>query len=81
MPLLGLTLIEQVILTARKAGLTDFFVITGYNSEKVTKHLEQFARARNINITTINNYDWKKENGVSVLKAKEHIKESLSQLQ
>ena len=75
-PLLGLSLIERVILTARKAGLTDFYVIIGYNREKISKHLEKFSRARNIKITTINNYDWKKENGISVLKAKKHIKEN-----
>ncbi len=75
-PLLGLPLIERVILTAHKAGLTDFYVVTGYNGKKINKHLEQFSRTRNIKITTINNNDWKKENGISVLKAKEHIKEN-----
>jgi len=75
-PLLGLPLIERVILTAHKAGFTDFYVVTGYNREKINKHLEQFSRIRNIKITTINNNDWKKENGISVLKAKEHIKEN-----
>jgi len=76
LPLLGLPLIERVILTAHKAGLTNFYVVTGYNGEKINKHLEQFSRARNIKITTINNNDWKKENGISVLKAKKHIKEN-----
>jgi len=75
-PLLSLPLIERVILTAHKAGLTDFYVVTGYNGEKINKHLEQFSRIRNIKITTINNNDWKKENGISVLKAKDHIKEN-----
>ncbi|GAI90501.1 unnamed protein product, partial [marine sediment metagenome] len=31
---LGLSLIERVILTAKNAGLTDFYVVTGYNGEK-----------------------------------------------
>ncbi len=34
-PLLGLPLIERVILTAQKSGLTDFYVVTGYNGEEV----------------------------------------------
>ncbi len=74
-PLLGIPLIERVILTAHKAGLTDFYVVTGYNEEKINKHLELFSRARNISITTINNDDWKKENGISVLQAKDYLKE------
>jgi len=74
-PLLGVPLIERVILTANKAGLTDFYVVVGYNKEKVKKHLKQFSKARNINIATINNDDWRKENGISVLKAKDFIKE------
>ena len=28
-------LIERVILTAQKSGLTDFYVVTGYNGEEV----------------------------------------------
>jgi len=34
-PLLGLSLIERVILTAKNASLTDFYVVTGYNGEEV----------------------------------------------
>lgn len=75
-PLLGLSLIQRVILTAYSTGLTDFYVVTGYNGEEINAHLKQFSRARNIKITTINNSDWEKENGISVLKAKEHIKEN-----
>lgn len=73
-PLLGMSLIERVILTARKAGLTDFYVVTGYDGEKVKEHLEKFSKARNISITTINNDEWKRENGISVLKAKSFIR-------
>ena len=75
-PLLGLSLIERVILTAQKAGLTDFYVVIGYNGNKVKKHLKNFSQTRNINITTIDNDDWKKENDISVLKAKDFIKEN-----
>ena len=73
-PLLGMPLIEHVILTAHKAGLTDFYVVTGYDREKVKEYLEKFSKVRNISITTINNDEWKRENGISVLKAKSFIK-------
>ncbi|TET67008.1 MAG: nucleotidyltransferase, partial [Candidatus Aminicenantes bacterium] len=52
-PILGLSLIERVILIAKDAGLTDFYVVTGYNGEKVRQYLNRFDQSRNINITHI----------------------------
>lgn len=75
-PLLGLSLIERVILTAKKSGLTDFYVVTGYNGEKVKQYLDRFSQSRNINITHITNEEWEKGNGISVLKAKKLLNEN-----
>ncbi len=75
-PLLGLALIERVILTARKCGLNDFYVVIGYVGEKIKKHLEKFSKLHCINITYITNNEWDKENGISVLKAKDFIKDN-----
>ena len=72
-PLLGLPLIERVILTASKSGFDDFYVVTGYNGEKVRQHLTKFSQVRNIKINHINNEEWEKGNGLSVLKAKKFI--------
>ncbi len=74
--LLGLSLIERVILTAKKGGLTDFYVVTGYNGEKVRQHLDRLSQNRGIKINHIINDDWEKENGISVLKAKDTLKEN-----
>jgi len=68
---LGLTLIERAILTAQSCGLTEFYVVTGCNGEKVRTFLDKFSQEKNLNITNIINEDWEKENGLSVLKAKE----------
>ncbi len=59
MPLLGLPLIERVILTAQKSGLTDFYVVIGYNGKKVRQHLNRFSKSKNINIAHITNEEWK----------------------
>ena len=75
-PLLGLTLIERVILTANESGLTDFYVVTGYNGEKVKRFLDGFRQSRDINITHITNEEWEKGNGISVLKAKKLLHEN-----
>ncbi len=72
-PLLGLSLIERVILTANRAGVTDFCVVTGFNGEKVRKFLDGLAQRKRVNITHVVNEEWEKGNGVSVLKAREAL--------
>jgi CDP-L-myo-inositol myo-inositolphosphotransferase len=74
--LLELPLIERVILTAEGAGLSDFYVVTGYNGEKLRNHLDQFSHDRAIEIHHLINNQWEKENGLSVLKAKGEIEEN-----
>lgn len=75
-PLMGLSLIERVILTAKKVGIIDFYVVTGHNGEKVRKYLTEFSNSKNLKITHIINEEWEKGNGLSVLKAKKLLKEN-----
>jgi len=74
-PIMGLALIERVILTAKNAGLTDFYVVTGYNGERVRQHLNRFGQSRDIDITHITNEEWERGSGLSVLKAKKLFNE------
>ncbi len=48
---LGLSLIERTILTAQSCGLTEFYVVTGYNGHKVRGFLDKFSQEKNLNIT------------------------------
>ena len=74
--LLGLPLIERVILSAQRAGLRDFTVVTGYDGEKLRDFLDQLAVRRGIHIDTVANEQWKSEgNGRSVLAAKDLLTE------
>lgn len=74
-PILGLPLIERVIRSAAKAGLNDFYVVTGYNGEKVTRFLDDLAARCGARITPIYNDAWEQENGLSVLMARDFLKE------
>lgn len=74
-PVYGTALIERVISYAHIAGITQFFVVIGYNAEKVKNHLNSISKREKIKIHFIYNNKWNKENGVSVLKAKNHMKE------
>jgi CDP-L-myo-inositol myo-inositolphosphotransferase len=71
--LLGVRLIERVILTASRAGLDDFTVVTGYEGDRVGKFLDRLAARRGLQITHLVNKDWQASNGLSVLTAKNEL--------
>jgi len=73
-PLFGIPLIERVIRCAIEAGADDFFVVTGYQGEGVRGFLDHLAERLGIGITPIVNEDWEKENGLSVLKARDYLR-------
>jgi len=73
-PLLGLPLIERVILTARSAGIDEFYVVTGYRGEEVRAFLDELGRRRGLRIRHIINDEWQRGNGISVLKARDVLK-------
>jgi len=72
-PLLGIPLIERVIRTAREAGADDFYVVTGYRDDLVSAFLKRLAGRLGLQITTIMNAEWQKQNGISVLRAREYL--------
>lgn len=73
--LLGVTLIERVIHLAHEAGADDFFVITGYQGDRVRDFLDHFAERLEIPIASIFVEDWEKGDGVSVFKARGFLRE------
>ena len=74
-PLLGLSLLERTILSAKESGIYDFTIVVGYRSEEVVKYVETKQKHLGVNIDFVENEEWEKGNGLSVLKAKETLKE------
>jgi len=74
-PILGVPLIERVIRTALETGVDEFYVVTGYQSDQICDFLERLAERLAVRITPLVNDDWEKENGLSVLKARDALKE------
>ena len=70
-PILGIPLIERVIRAAMEAGADEFYVVIGYQGERVRNLLEHLAERLAVRITPLVNEDWDKENGLSVLKARD----------
>jgi CDP-L-myo-inositol myo-inositolphosphotransferase len=73
--LLGLSLIERVILTAKKSSVNEFLIVTGYLGNRIRAKLKE-GRKYGVKISYIENKEWEKENGISVLKAKDALKEN-----
>jgi choline kinase/phosphatidylglycerophosphate synthase len=69
----GITLLERALLTLKKAGVTEFVVVTGYRGKEIRDSIE-FSRP-NLPITWVTNPEWEKQNGVSVLAAEFYAKE------
>nr|WP_321984045.1 NTP transferase domain-containing protein [uncultured Lichenicoccus sp.] len=72
-PVGGVPLIEQVIRRARLAGVDEFFVVSGYRGDELRDALDGFAARDGVHITHIVNEEWQRANGVSLLKAKDHL--------
>ncbi|MEE8369158.1 MAG: NTP transferase domain-containing protein [Dehalococcoidia bacterium] len=71
----GLTLIERSIATAQQAGITEFYVVTGNQAERLEAFLAELSRRRCVRITAIRNPQWHRGNGSSLIKGKEHLHE------
>ncbi|VAX31823.1 Inositol-1-phosphate synthase [hydrothermal vent metagenome] len=74
-PIFGVPLIERVILNALEAGANEFFVVTGYQGAPLKSFLQSLSNRLGIPITPIDNEDWEKENGLSVLKGRQYFQE------
>ena len=69
MPLLGLSLIERVILSAREAGIEEFVIVLGYQGKLLSEKLGE-GKNYGINLHYVYNSQYSLGNGTSVLAAK-----------
>ncbi len=74
-PIFGIPLIERVIVAAQEAGANDFYVVTGYREAPLKAFLAELSQRLGLRITPIENPDWEKGNGLSVLKGKPFFQE------
>ncbi|MFV2064788.1 MAG: HAD hydrolase-like protein [Chloroflexota bacterium] len=76
----GLALIERTILTASRAGLTDFYVVTGYAADRLEAFLDDLASRRGLAITAIRSDGWEAGNAASLLAARSYMAEPFALL-
>ena len=73
--LLGLSLIERVVLTAKRAGIDQFVVVVGCLGDMIKESLKDGTRY-GVEIVYVENGEWSKGNGISVLKARAFFDEA-----
>jgi len=74
-PILGVPLIERVIRSALQAGADEFYVVSGYQQQQVGAFLSRLADLLVVRINPLINENYEKENGLSVLRAREYLHE------
>lgn len=72
----GVTLIERVIQTNKRAGIENFYVVSGYKGEQLRGFLDQNKDCLGVNIVHVINEDYRRGNGLSVAAAKDVLREN-----
>jgi choline kinase len=72
----GKSLLEHVIVDAREAGIDRFVIVVGYGADAIRRWLAERPLGGDISITLVENIHYQKDNGVSVLKAKNQFRET-----
>ncbi|MCH8980759.1 NTP transferase domain-containing protein [candidate division KSB1 bacterium] len=67
----GMPLLQRVILSAKRIGITEFVIVLGYQAARIRKTIN--SKKLGVKITWVRNLDWRKPNGVSVLKAEKFV--------
>ncbi len=71
----GKPLLEHVMSRARQAGIEEFVIVVGYRGEAIKEWYEKHPLP-GVQVTWIENPDFRKDNGISVLCAKRVIQEN-----
>lgn len=73
-PLHGRPLVEHVMSSACEAGIEKFVIVVGYRGQMIQDWYMSHPR-RNVHVTWVENPEYRKDNGISVLRAKNVIHE------
>ena len=74
LPVLGVPLLARTLFTLRKAGITEAFVVTGHQGERVRREIDAIRRLHDgLTVHWMENTRWEEPNGVSVLAAADRL--------
>lgn len=72
-PVLGVTLLERVLISCRKASVKECIVVLGYGREEIEERLDELASRVGIAVRSVENRHWKEGNGTSALAARPYV--------
>jgi CDP-L-myo-inositol myo-inositolphosphotransferase len=67
----GLSLLERAILTMKKAGVAEILIVIGYRGSEIRRWIT--AKNLPVSIEWVENPEWQKQNGLSVLAAEGRV--------
>jgi choline kinase len=70
----GVPLLEHVLLNAHEAGIDEFVIVLGYRGGMIRRWFAS-RTFKGIKVTWVENLDYFKDNGVSVLKARDELRD------
>ncbi|MCZ6635531.1 MAG: phosphocholine cytidylyltransferase family protein [bacterium] len=70
----GVELLKRTVLSAKRAGITEFVIVTGYRADDIEGTLASDPQM-DVAIDWVYNEEWERGNGVSVLKAQPYVDE------
>ncbi|MDA0710050.1 MAG: NTP transferase domain-containing protein [bacterium] len=74
-PVAGVPLLKRTILSAKRAGIDEIVVITGFRGDEIRSRLMNDDQFLDLKIDWVQNADWERGNGVSVLAARDFVNE------
>jgi CDP-L-myo-inositol myo-inositolphosphotransferase len=69
----GISLLKRSLLTAKRAGITRFVIVVGFDGDRVQHAIASDSEVNDLDLVWVANPDYKLSNGVSVLKARPHV--------
>jgi CDP-L-myo-inositol myo-inositolphosphotransferase len=71
-PVAGVGLLKRTILTAGRAGIDRFVIVTGHRSDEIRQAIDRDSQIT-AEVQWVFNPDWERGNGLSVLAARPHL--------
>lgn len=72
-PLLGITLLERAMLACQAAGVTDCYVVVGYQQARVQSYVDTRSRRYRMRLHVVPNPQWEAGNGTSAASMAPHL--------
>jgi choline kinase len=66
------TILSQILHNFSTIGIGDFVIVVGYQAARITAYLAEHS-SFGLRVSVVENQDWQRGNGVSVLRARDHV--------